>query len=91
MVQRWLRVRPLYSASLTRLCSLLLVVVRFCASVAGLCRHVFGLKADVSSGIHYLEDNCVIYPAGHNIVLYSTDTKTQRFIHGRCVALPFPP
>ena len=45
--------------------------------------HIFGLKADVSGGIQYLEDNCVIYPAGHNIVLYSTDTKTQRFIHGR--------
>lgn len=51
-------------------------------------RHVFGLKSDVSGGIHYLEDNCVLYPAGHNVVLYSLDTKTQRFIHASDVNGP---
>mmetsp|Transcript_46078 Transcript_46078/g.90833 ORF Transcript_46078/g.90833 Transcript_46078/m.90833 type:complete len:1198 (-) Transcript_46078:74-3667(-) len=45
-------------------------------------RHTFGLRADVINNIHYIEDNLVLYPAGHNVVVYNCDTKTQRFIHG---------
>lgn len=45
-------------------------------------KHVFGLKADAKNNIHYLEENVVLYPAGHNIIIYNTDTKVQRFIHG---------
>lgn len=70
------------------LCSAALLRFALLFSLFFSCRHIFGLKSDVSSGIHYLEDNCVIYPAGHNIVLYSTDTKTQRFIHGSDVNGP---
>ena len=66
--------------------ALCLVVLH--SAMLSVCRHIFGLKSDVSFGLHYLEDNCVIYPAGHNIVLYSTDTKTQRFIHGSDVNGP---
>ena len=32
--------------------------------------------------MHYVDDNVVIYPAGRTLVLYSTDTRTQRFIQG---------
>jgi len=45
-------------------------------------RHVFGLKADVKNNVHYAEENQVIYPAGHNTILYYTDHKTQRFFPG---------
>lgn len=46
-------------------------------------RMIFGLASDVKANVHYLEDTCVLYPAGHSVVLYDTETKTQRFIHGR--------
>eukprot|EP00746_Dinoflagellata_sp_MGD_P071928 gnl/MRDRNA2_/MRDRNA2_29238_c0_seq1.p1 gnl/MRDRNA2_/MRDRNA2_29238_c0~~gnl/MRDRNA2_/MRDRNA2_29238_c0_seq1.p1 ORF type:complete len:1218 (-),score=322.40 gnl/MRDRNA2_/MRDRNA2_29238_c0_seq1:252-3905(-) len=46
-------------------------------------RHVFGLKADVKSNVHYAaEENQVLYPAGHNTVLYFTDQKTQKIFPG---------
>jgi len=51
-------------------------------------KHIFGLKADVKNNVHYLEENIVLYPAGHNVVIYNTDTKIQRFIHGSDVNLP---
>jgi len=51
-------------------------------------RHVFGLKGDVPFGIYWSEDECVLYPAGHSLVLHSTDTRTQRFIHGSDVNGP---
>lgn len=44
--------------------------------------HIFGLKSDVANNIHFVEDNQVLYPAGHNIIIYNLHTKTQRFIHG---------
>ena len=45
-------------------------------------RHVFGLKADVKDNIQYVEENLVLYPAGHTTVLYHTEQKTQKFIPG---------
>lgn len=32
--------------------------------------------------IHYIDENLVVYPAGHNTVVYNTDTRTQKFIQG---------
>jgi hypothetical protein len=43
---------------------------------------VFGFRGDVADNVAYAEDGSVVYPAGHNIVLYSADTKTQRLISG---------
>lgn len=44
-------------------------------------RHFFGLKGDVRNCVCYLEDNTtVLYAVGHTVVIYSTETKTQRFI-----------
>eukprot|EP00854_Cymbomonas_tetramitiformis_P012413 gene12413-14666_t len=45
-------------------------------------RHVFGLKGDVRENIHYIDESTVLYPAGHNTVLYSTEQKIQKFIPG---------
>jgi cilia- and flagella-associated protein 57 len=42
-------------------------------------KHIFGLKPAI--GIHFLDDQTVIYPAGSNLVFYSHETKSQRFIH----------
>jgi WD40 repeat protein len=46
-------------------------------------RHVFGLKANVKSTVHFTEETHVLYPAGHNTILYAMDQKTQsRFFSG---------
>ena len=45
-------------------------------------RHTFGLKADVKDNVHYLDEQTVLYPAGHNVVIFNTEQKTQRFISG---------
>ena len=45
-------------------------------------RHVFGLKPDVRGNVWYLDEQTVLYPAGHNIVIFNTEQKTQKFIAG---------
>jgi WD40 repeat protein len=45
-------------------------------------RHVFGIKADVKSNIHFHDENQVIYCAGHNTVQYFTEHKSQRVFPG---------
>lgn len=45
-------------------------------------RYVFGFRGDVKDNVAYSDDGSVVYPAGHNIVLYSSETKTQRLIPG---------
>jgi hypothetical protein len=54
-------------------------------------RAIFGLKPDVKSNVHYVDDQTVLYPAGHNVIIYSAETKTQRFIHGTPARLMLPP
>ena len=41
-------------------------------------RHTFGIKADVKDNICYLDEQTVIYPAGHNVVIFNTEQKTQK-------------
>lgn len=36
----------------------------------------------MKDNVHYAEDGSVVYPAGHNVVLYSPDTRSQRLIPG---------
>jgi hypothetical protein len=43
-------------------------------------RHVFGLKGDVNGNIFYLDEANLVYPAGSNIVIYNTESKTQKFV-----------
>jgi WD40 repeat protein len=43
---------------------------------------MFGVKSDVTNNILFVDDNYVIYPCGHNIVIYKIDDKTQRYIPG---------
>ena len=53
-------------------------------------RHVFGLKADVSTPLQFLDDTTVVYAAGHLVVLHNTLTKQQRTIPATSVAPPLP-
>lgn len=46
------------------------------------CRTVFGFRGDVSDNIGYTDEGAIVYPAGHNVVLYQPDTKTQRLLPG---------
>jgi hypothetical protein len=39
-------------------------------------RFMFGLKGDVSSNIHYIDDNHVLYPCGHNVVIFKLDDRS---------------
>jgi len=45
-------------------------------------RHAFGIKADVKDNLCYLDEQTVLYPSGHNIVVFNTEQKTQKFIPG---------
>ena len=45
-------------------------------------RHTYGIKADVKDNCCYLDEQTVIYPSGHNIVIFNTEQKTQKFIPG---------
>lgn len=45
-------------------------------------RYLFGLRKDVKDNVHYVDDVTLVYPAGHNIVVYWTDSKTQKFVPG---------
>ncbi|KAI9091829.1 hypothetical protein DFS34DRAFT_596863 [Phlyctochytrium arcticum] len=42
--------------------------------------HVFGLNADVHNNLVYVDDQTVLYPAGTQLVSYSTEQKSQKFI-----------
>eukprot|EP00217_Crustomastix_stigmatica_P010708 CAMPEP_0183813298 /NCGR_PEP_ID=MMETSP0803_2-20130417/52843_1 /TAXON_ID=195967 /ORGANISM="Crustomastix stigmata, Strain CCMP3273" /LENGTH=1181 /DNA_ID=CAMNT_0026058151 /DNA_START=28 /DNA_END=3573 /DNA_ORIENTATION=- len=47
-----------------------------------LTRHVFGLKGDVADNVHFVDESTVVYPSGHNTVLYHVEQKMQKFIPG---------
>ncbi len=41
-------------------------------------KFISGLKADVADNIFFLDDNQVVYPSGHNIVIYHLEEKTTQ-------------
>jgi len=43
---------------------------------------LFGMKGDVQGNLFYYDDQRVIYPVGHNVVIYNVDEKTQIYIPG---------
>ena len=43
---------------------------------------MFGVKANVKDGLHYLDDFVVAYSAGHHVVKYNIESKVQEFING---------
>ncbi|OQS02156.1 WD domain-containing protein [Thraustotheca clavata] len=45
-------------------------------------RYMYGLKGTVRNNIAFSDENIVVYPCGHNLVVHSIETKEQQFIHG---------
>jgi len=45
-------------------------------------KFMFGFKEDVKGNLFFLDHDVVVYPCGHNIVLYRIDDRSQRFIPG---------
>lgn len=41
------------------------------------------MKGDVQGNLFYYDDQRVIYPVGHNVVIYNVDEKTQIYIPGK--------
>jgi hypothetical protein len=46
------------------------------------CRYLFGLKGAVKNNVAFAEENVLVYPCGHNVVVYNMESKEQQFIHG---------
>lgn len=40
------------------------------------------MKGDVSQNIFFIDNNNVLYPCGHNIIIYNIDDKLQKYIPG---------
>ena len=40
----------------------------------------FGIKGNIRGNIHYLDETIAVYPCGHVVVIYNTETKMQSFI-----------
>lgn len=54
-------------------------------SVSKICicyRHIFGCRGDLQDGLHQIDDQVLLYAAGHTVVLCNVETKAQRFIGG---------
>ena len=45
-------------------------------------KFLFGLKTNVRNNIHFLDDSRIIYPCGHNVVIYNQDDRSQICIPG---------
>ena len=45
-------------------------------------RHVFGLKGDVKDNFAYYDEQTVVYPAGHNMIIHNLEQRTQKFLTG---------
>lgn len=41
-------------------------------------KFISGLKSDVTDNIFFIDDRQVVYPSGHNIVIYDTEDRTQK-------------
>jgi len=44
--------------------------------------YVYGVKSSIKNSLFFIDETTVIYPAGHNVVFWSLDQKTQRIISG---------
>ena len=43
-------------------------------------KYAFGIKADCKDNVHWLDENSILYPSGNNVIIYNSETKTQKFI-----------
>lgn len=45
-------------------------------------RHIFGLKGTVHNNVAFAEESVLVYPCGHNVIIYNLESKEQQFLHG---------
>jgi len=45
-------------------------------------QQVFGIKPDIKDNLQYVDESEVVFGAGHNIVVYNLEKRTQRFLGG---------
>uniref|UniRef100_T1J5P9 WD repeat-containing protein 55 homolog n=1 Tax=Strigamia maritima TaxID=126957 RepID=T1J5P9_STRMM len=43
-------------------------------------KYIFGVKDDIKSNVHFIDDHTLVYPSGINVVVYHIDHRTQNFI-----------
>ena len=46
-------------------------------------RHVFGFRSEICNPFSFLDENHVLFTAGHSIVIHNIEDKTQTFISGQ--------
>lgn len=46
------------------------------------CRHIFGCRGDFLDGLHQVDDQVLLYAAGHSVILQNIESRAQRFIGG---------
>ena len=46
-------------------------------------RFIFGVNGEIRNNLHLIEEHKLLYTAGHNVVVYSTDEKNQYFLPGQ--------
>lgn len=47
------------------------------------CRFIFGVNGELRNNLYLIDEHKLLYTAGHNIVVYSTDEKQQYFLQGK--------
>ena len=45
-------------------------------------KFLFGVNGEIPNSLHVIEDKKLLYVAGHNVILYNIDERTQFFIPG---------
>jgi hypothetical protein len=45
-------------------------------------RFIFGVNGQLKNNLHMIDEHKLLYVAGHNVVVYSTDEKNQYFLEG---------
>lgn len=45
-------------------------------------RFIFGINGELKNNLFLLEDHRIVYTAGHNVVVYNTEDKSQYFYSG---------
>ncbi|CAM9162267.1 unnamed protein product [Pylaiella littoralis] len=48
--------------------------------------HLFGLKTDVKSNVHFVDEHLVVYPCGHSVVFLHVESRAQQLIGGTASA-----
>lgn len=45
-------------------------------------RFIFGINGMLSNNLHIVDEKKLLYVAGHNVIIYNIDEKSQHFISG---------